>query len=153
MRTGAVVAFMVVVAAAAAGLTWYLMRPVTPPPPPPPPPPAATLPKTEEAKDAVVAYLKALGDGRYRAAYKLLSEESRAAHSYEQFATQARRVHISYDLAAITHLRRRDAGHVTITVPQAEDPAPGAFETVWEDGQWRVIFLGGNPWFPYAHVS
>ena len=153
MRTGAVVAFMVVVATAAAGLTWYLMRPVTPLPPPPPPKPVATLPNPQEARAAVVTYLKALGDGRYQVAYRLLSEESRAAHSYEQFAAQARRVHISYDLAAITHVQRRDAGHVTITVPQAEDPAPGAFEAVWEDGQWRVIFLGGNPWFPYARPS
>jgi hypothetical protein len=36
-----------------------------------------------------------------------------------------------------------------VSVPVEEDPAEAAFTAVREEGRWKVVYIGGAPWFPY----
>jgi len=119
---------------------------VTPPAAPPPVTPhvgAAT------PKEAVVDYVQALDQKDYRAAWDDLSTESQEAHPYSEFVDRAETGQSTdLDLAAAREGEEHN-GQVIVTVPLVEDPAEAAFTTVKEDGGWKVVYIGGEPWFPY----
>ena len=38
---------------------------------------------------------------------------------------------------------------MVVMVPMVEAPAAASFNLVREQDQWRILFAGGSPWFPY----
>lgn len=123
-------------------------------PAPSPPQPASTpepQPKAEAGtpEDAVTSYLEALYRGDCEAAYAYLSSGSRQAHPFEEFRARCETGEATnFDLAA-AEAGAVQNGRATVTVPLVEDPAEAGFTTVKEEGSWRVVFVGGAPWFPY----
>jgi len=111
----------------------------------PPPTPAAGTPT-----EAVVSYLEALYGDDFLTAYGLLSEASREAHSQEEFVELCERGAVTnYDLESVRE-GSPEGNRVIVNVPLAEDPAEAGFVTVEEDGDWKVVFISGAPWFPYS---
>ncbi|UCC68616.1 MAG: DUF4878 domain-containing protein [Armatimonadota bacterium] len=123
-------------------------QPSSPPTPPRPPTPQPQ-PQASTPSEAVVAYLEALSNADFGAAYEYLSSESRAAHPYEEFAALCKESKgPSLDIGSAAE-HRADSDRVTVTVSMLWDPAEASFTTVREDGAWRVVFIEGKPWFPY----
>jgi len=121
-------------------------RPVSPPASAPPPKPAA---RAATPVEAVVVYVEALYRKDYETAYGCLSAESQEAHPYERFLARAETGEATnFDLAA-AEAGEEVEGRVTVRVPLVEDPAEAGFTTVREGENWRVVFIGGEPWFPY----
>jgi len=145
-------AFILVVLALLASallLVWIFNR--EPPPPDRYPPLEVPKPRPLAAspREAVVAYMEALYRRDFRAAYEYLSARSKETHPYEEFAGLCEGGEATnYDLAGAQQ-EPPAGGHVTVTVPLVEDPATAGFTTVREDDDWKVIFIGGAPWFPY----
>ena len=99
--------------------------------------------------EAVVVYVEALYRKDYGTAYGCLSADSQEAHPYEGFLARAETGEATnFDLAA-AQAGEEVAGRVIVRVPLVEDPAEAGFTTVREGGNWRVVFIGGEPWFPY----
>jgi hypothetical protein len=99
--------------------------------------------------EAVVAYVEALNRKDYRAAWEDLSQKSKETHPYDEFVDRAETGQSTdLDLAAATEGKEHN-GQVIVTVPMVEDPAEAAFTTVEEPSGWKVIYIGGEPWFPY----
>jgi len=122
-------------------------RPVSPPQPVPLPPEPVVQAATPV--EAVVVYVEALYRKDYETAYGCLSAASKEAHPYEQFLERAESGGATnFDLAA-AEAGEEMGGRVLVTVPLVEDPASAGFTTVREEGNWRVVFIGGEPWFPY----
>jgi hypothetical protein len=140
---------VILVLAAAVAVTVALLIFPTPAPVPPvapvsPPPPGPASPA-----EVVVAYLQALEQGASRAAYDYLSSESQRTHPYESFVEQCESGSgTEFELSSAREAPEED-GRVLVTISLAEDPAEGSFTTVEETGGWRVVFIGGAPWFPY----
>ncbi len=115
--------------------------------------PAASAPTVKRAptpRQAVMWYVEALYRNDYKSAYERLSARSREAHPYEDFVKLAESGEATdLDLAQATEGPEQD-GRVVVSVPIPEDPAEASFTTVKEDGDWKVVFIGGAPWFPYA---
>lgn len=112
--------------------------------PEPPPTPADGTPT-----EAVVSYLEALYGDEFLTAYGLLSEASREAHSQEEFVELCERGTVTnYDLESVRE-GSPEGNRVVVNVPLVEDPAEAGFVTVEEDGDWKVVFISGAPWFPY----
>ena len=146
----AIVLFVLLLAALVFVYVRY-SRPGPPIPPSPPPPAPAPEPEITAATPAgaVVLYIDALYRKDFEEAYEHLSSESRRAYSYEEFLERAETGEATnYDLEAAEAGEQVD-GRVTVTVPLVEDPASAGFTTITEDGQWKVVFIGGEPWFPY----
>jgi len=144
----AVILVVVAIAAVVLAVLWFpaARRPAAPSPAPVPQRPqtgAAT------AREAVVRYIEALSRKDFRAAHELLSARSKEAHPFEEFAARAEAGGgPSLDLAGARE-GEEQGGRIVVSVPVAEDPAEAAFTTVREEGGWRVVYLGGAPWFPY----
>ncbi len=139
--------FLLLVAVAA--LAWVVLKfPAAKPPPPAAP--AQPRPKSiASPRQVVQAYLKALEKQDYRAAYDLLSAESRKQRSYDEFAALCQKAgRPSLDAAAAVEQPGR-AGLVVVLVPMVEDPAAASFNLTREEGEWRIVFTTGSPWFPY----
>jgi hypothetical protein len=139
-----------------AALLFVYVRYSAPRPPIPPPPPVS-VPEPEVVaatpEEAVVRYVEALYRKDFGDAYERLSSESQQAHSYEEFLERAEDGEATYyDLDAAEAGEDVD-GRVIVTVPLVEDPASGGFTTVKEDGDWKVVFIGGEPWFPYPEEN
>jgi len=98
----------------------------------------------------VVRYLGALYEQDYPTAHNLLSAESRRRHTLEEFAREARSAQVLYDLAGarIESIGEQTA-EVVVPLQQEEEPGAKAFAVVKEDGQWRVVYYRGKPFFPY----
>jgi hypothetical protein len=123
--------------------------PLKPAAPLPPPQPRPAVPQAS-ARDVVVAYLEALYRKDYRAAYDHLSADSRRAHPYHEYLDLCERGEITdFDVEA-AYEKHTGAGATVIAVPLAEDPAEAGFVAVREGGEWKVVFIQGVPWFPYA---
>jgi|GEM_PF-2176532 len=104
-------------------------------------------------KEAAILYVEALYRGDCEFAYKQLSSASRQIHSYEEFLERAvEGAAPQFDLGE-TEVGAEKDGRVIVTVPLVEDPASAGFTTVKEDGDWKVVFIGGEPWFPYPEVA
>lgn len=101
---------------------------------------------------AVLQYLDALGRKDYQAAYEMLSNASRQAHSLAAFSRQVARGHASLDTAKAREGPEQE-GRVVVTLPLLEDVAEAGFTTVREDNTWRVVYLNGAPWFPYPEPA
>jgi len=117
--------------------------------------PAAPSPRPTAVKraatprEAVTRYVESLYQKDFRSAYERLSARSREAHPYERFVKLAQSGEATdLDLAEATQGEEQN-GRVVVSVPITEDPAEAAFTTVKEDGDWKVVFIGGAPWFPY----
>jgi hypothetical protein len=116
-------------------------------PRPPAPGPAAASP-SDQARDAVVAYMRYLQDGDYAAAYALLSAESRKRHPREEFERMAKQGVTLYDLSsARAALVKPDRAEVTLRLE--EDPVSATIVAVKQDGKWYVVYARGRPGFPY----
>jgi hypothetical protein len=153
MKARVAIALFVLILAALVFIYVRYSGPESPPLPPPPAPSPAPPPVPDGAattpEEAVVLYVDALYRKDFEEAYERLSSESREAHSYEEFLERAETGEATnYDLGAAEAGEEID-GRVIVTVPLVEDPASGGFTTVKEDGDWKVIFIGGEPWFPY----
>ena len=145
---------LIAVLLAVAAVAFMLVRCPTPKPPPPPrPQPEPPPPSTPQA--VVVAYIQALEQRDFPAAYRHLSARSRELHPYQGFAAQCEKgAGPTYDLTAARLLpptAPQPAGEdqATVIVPLLEDPAEPSFTTVREDAAWKVVFIGGLPWSPY----
>ena len=140
---------VILVLAAAVAVMVALLIFLTPAPGPPvapvsPPPPGPASPT-----EVVVAYLQALEQGDLRAAYDYLSSESQRTHPYESFVEQCENGSgTEFELSTAT-AGPAENGRVVVTISLAEDPAEGSFTTLEETEGWRVVFIGGAPWFPY----
>ncbi len=147
MKTRLALILVLVTAAAVAFLVFKFATPKPTPRPPlpaPQPPPGPATPR-----EAVAAYLEALYEGDLSTAYQHLSTRSREAHPYRQFVQLCREgpgPDLDLD-AAQEHPVEED--HARVTVPMLEDVAEATFNTVLEDGAWRVVFIEGKPGFPY----
>jgi hypothetical protein len=120
-------------------------RPATPAPAPAPKPQAAAA----TPRDAVVRYVGALYKKDFQAAYELLSTQSRQVHPYDEFAQLAQSGGTtSLDVSGAQEGPETN-GRVVVSVPVEEDPAEAGFTTVKEAGGWKVVYIGGAPWFPY----
>jgi hypothetical protein len=150
MKTRLLLILVLLVAVAAAATAIIKLRAPTPTPPPSvPATPAHRQPEAAEPLDAVAAYLNALASDDFGMAYQYLSAESRAAHTYNEFAALcAERKGPSLDVGAARQ-HREDEDRVTVAVPMLDEPAEAGFTTVREQGSWRVVFVQGSPWFPY----
>ena len=150
MKTRLVLILVLLVAVAAATTAIIKLRA----PKPTFPPSARTNPAQQQPEaaaplDAVAGYLNALASDDFGVAYQYLSAESRAAHTYDEFAALcAERKGPSLDVAAARQ-HREDEDRVTVAVPMLDEPGEAGFTTVREQGSWRVVFVQGSPWFPY----
>jgi hypothetical protein len=127
-----------------APVTTHIHGPLVPVPDPAPAAIAAS------PQEAVASYLEALDDGDFQLAHAYLSAASRDAHPYDEFAALCEAGEAtSYDVGAVRELSEEN-GLVVVMVPIVEDPAEASFTTVQEEGGWKVIFIGGAPWFPYS---
>ena len=140
---------VILLLAAAVAVTVALLLLRTPAPGPPLAPVSSSPPRPASPTEVVVAYLQALEQGDFRAAYDHLSSESQRAHPYQSFVEQCESGSgTEFELSAATETPAEN-GRVVVTLPLAQDPAEGSFTTVEETGGWRVVFIGGAPWFPY----
>jgi len=148
MKTRVALILVVLVVAVAVFLIVRLPRTEVPAPvpaPEPTPPPAAA----ETPVEAVVAYLEAIYQKDFAAAYEHLSAPSREEHPYHEFLQLCDKGEATnFDLASATAGPPED-GRVMVTVHMVEDPAEWGFPTVKEGEGWKVVFIGGAPWFPY----
>ena len=146
-------AWVFLVGLAAAAVIFWVMRPpqtAAPPSPPPRPPVAGGQPTASaQARGTVINYLQALYHGNYQQAYSLLSAGSRSQHPYQEFVARSKAGSTEYDLARVAKGKPAGQGRMTVTVPQAEDPATHSFVLVREANSWKVVFLGGTPYSPY----
>jgi len=149
MKTRVAVILMVVALAAVAFVIVRFpgpKRPVSPPAPAPIPKPVVSAATPVEA---VVLYVEALYRKDYETAYGCLSAASQGVHPYEEFLGRAETGEAAnLDLAA-AEVGEEVGGRVMVRVPLVEDPAEAGFTTVREGENWRVVFIGGEPWFPY----
>ncbi len=149
MKTRVAVILIVVAIAAIAFAILRFPGPRRPTPSPPPPPSPEPVPGAATPVEAVVLYVEALYRKDYEAAYGHLSSASQRAHPYEEFLDRAETGQAAnLDLAAAEACEPVES-RVTVTVPLVEDPAEAGFTTVKEAGGWKVVFIGGEPWFPY----
>ncbi len=110
---------------------------------PPTPSPAAS------PREAVALYLEALERNDFRTAHRYLSADSREAHPYDEFLKLCERGEATnYDVAAARERPGAD-DRVVVMIPLVEDPAEASFTTSLEAEGWKVVFIGGAPWFPY----
>jgi hypothetical protein len=141
--------FLVLVAAAVIAVAVWKFPSPRPPARPAPPPPSAPTEPSLSAQEAVRAYLQALGKKDFQAAYGSLSQASQQAHPYQDFAARCEKSGVpSYDLAQAKK-KPGEGGRAVVTVPIAEDVAEADFTLVAEGGEWKVVFIGGAPSFPY----
>ena len=139
---------VLIVLVAVAAVVWVLLRyPAAKPPTKPPPPKPQASPMSP--KQVVQGYLSALEREDYPAAYELLSSEYRRLHAVDQFAALCKQSGApSLDVSAAVE-QPGESGRMVVLVPMVEDPAAASFALVREDGQWRIVFRTGSPWFPY----
>jgi len=139
---------VLIVLVAVAAVVWVVLRyPAAKPPAKPPPrkPQAAPM----SPKQVAQSYLTALEREDYRAAYELLSAEYRKLHAADEFAALCKDSGApSLDISAAVE-QAGEGGRMVVLVPMVEDPAAASFTLVQEDGQWRIVFRTGSPWFPY----
>lgn len=146
-RVALVIGLLVVVAALFLIIGLPRTKPLSPPAPPEPTP--APVPAAETPVEAVIAYLEAIYRKDFAAAYEHLSARSREEHPYDDFLRLCEKGEAtSFDLAA-AEAGPVENGRAMVRVPMVEDPAEWGFPTVEEDDGWRVVFIGGAPWFPY----
>ena len=100
-------------------------------------------------KEVVQAYLEALEEGNYRAAYEELTSKSRSMHSFDAFRRAAEQGGPVYDLDRM-EVESLSADEVQVSVGIAEDPAVQSFVLEREDRQWRIVFHSGSPAAPNA---
>jgi len=149
-RLLAVIAIVEAVALVVVIAILILRHPVAPPPSPGPPPahPQTADASADNARDAVVSYLKHLQEGDYDAAHRLLTDESRRRHPLEEFRRQAQQGSALYDLSsARAHITA--PGRAEVTLHQEEDPAAVTIIAVRQGGDWSVVYLRGRPGSPY----
>ena len=143
----AVLLIVVAIAAVAFVVIWFPSprRPAVRSPAPPPKPRAAAA----TPREAVVRYVGALYKKDFQAAYELLSTQSKQVHPYDEFAQLAESGGAaSLDVAGAQEGPETN-GRVVVSVPVEEDPAEAGFTTVKEADGWKVVYIGGAPWFPY----
>ena len=108
--------------------------------------------RSEEAQspaDTVVSYIQALEEKKYETAYRLLSKPSQEKHTYDDFVAQVEKTGVTeYDLAS-ARLKERQGERATVEVQLREDPSSAGFALDNEKGEWRVVYVGGIPSFPY----
>jgi len=139
--------FLLLVAIAA--LVWVVLRFPAAKPPPTPAPPQPRPKSVASPREVVQGYLRALEKQDYRAAYELLSAGSRQQRSYDEFAALCQKAGgPSLDAAAAVEQPGK-AGRMVVLVPMVEDPAAASFNLTREEGEWRIVFTTGSPWFPY----
>ncbi len=145
------VAVLLIVVAVAVVIFVVLRYPgVKRPSPAKPATPAPAVKQALTPREAVTWYVEALYRADYKSAYERLSARSRELHPYEEFVRLAESGEATdLDLTQATEGPEKE-GRVVVNVPIPEDPAEASFTTVREEGDWKVVFLGGAPWFPYA---
>jgi len=97
----------------------------------------------------VKAYLTALEDKDYRAAYERLTSESRSMHSFDEFRRAAEQAGPIYDLERM-EAEELGPDRMQVSVGLAEDPAFQSVVLKREDKQWRIVFYSGSPAAPTA---
>lgn len=148
MKTRLAVFLIVVAIAAVAFVIVRFPSARRPAPSPPAPAPKAQAPAASP-REAVVRYVEALYKKDFRGAYELLSAQSKQIHPYGEFAELAQSGGAtSFDLAG-AHEGEENNGRVVVSVPVEEDPAEAGFTTAREADGWKVVYIGGAPWFPY----
>lgn len=132
-------------------------RQPTPPQLAPQPRPTRTVPapvakpEPEAAQKAVAQYLTALAAQDYAAAYALLSADSQKRHPEAVFTKDAKAGQVVYDLTgAKVSSATGQTAQVFVPLQQEEEAGGRIFSVVKEDGKWKVIYLSGKPFFPYA---
>lgn len=128
--------------------------PAPPPVAPGPVKPAGAANLQQQAVDTVTTYLRALSqDGGhvpdYDTAYAMLSRTSRAKHTRAQFETIGRQGIPNFDLKTAYAKVKNETAIVELSNPD-EDSKAHAFHLLREDGQWKVVYLGGAPGMPFA---
>ncbi len=119
------------------------------PSPPTPATPDKPQPTASTPREAATRYVRALYDRDFEAAYGLLSTQSKQVHSLDEFARLAESGgSASLDLSSVQESPESN-GRVVVSVPVEEDPAEASFTTVKEADGWKVVYIGGAPWFPY----
>ena len=108
--------------------------------------PAGNESTVQQTVQTVTTYLNDLSEGRYDAAYNLLSGESQQLHQRADFERVGKKGMPLYDLkTAITSV---DGETAMVEVRQLEDPATHGFHLVRESEVWKVVYRGGIPGQP-----
>jgi hypothetical protein len=128
----------------------FFERPASPDAPSPRTASSVSGDLAQMAIDTVGRYLDALHAGDYSAAYAMLSRDSQSQHTREDFVQQAKRGMPNFDIkTARTPIVKGDTASLVLSSPE-EDAKSHAFHLVLEDGQWKIVYLGGGPGQPYA---
>ena len=110
-------------------------------------PSSVTAPEGEAAAEHTVeAYLTALREGRYAAAYDMLSKASQGLHSRADFEQTGKKGMPHYDLTTVHAVITGDSAVVGVRLE--EDPASHGFHLVRESGAWKFVYRGGIPGSP-----
>lgn len=114
------------------------------------PAPRPTVNQRQEAVTTVTTYLQALDDGKYSAAYELLSRDSKKLHNISDFEQRGKQGMPSFDL---TGAKATVTGTTAlVTVPFYEEPNSAGIHLVREDDAWKILYRGGIPGMPYPDV-
>lgn len=116
-------------------------------PPPPTEEPTRDI-LGEEAVKTVVSYVNALKEGRYTAAYDMLSRDSKKRHAPESFERLGKQGMPLYDLDTARATVSGDRALVAVRL--VEDKATHGFNLIREQDRWKVVYRGGIPGAPYA---
>jgi hypothetical protein len=111
-------------------------------------PPAPTTREQLEAEAVytVTAYIHALEEGKYTAAYALLSHKSQQRHSLANFERLGKQGMPSFDLKTI---QATVTGHqALVSVGFLEDANTAGFHLTREADGWKVLYRGGSPGMP-----
>ena len=111
-----------------------------------PPPSTGTGDTGVQMVQTVTAYITALKDGKYAAAYDMLSNGSQTLHTRAAFEQKGKKGMPLYDFRTAKATVTGDTAMVEIR--QLEDPATHGFSLVREGGSWRVVYRGGIPGAP-----
>jgi len=128
-----------------------LFGPAQPAPKPASSPTTPDKPSTDlgrEAVETVTAYITALNEHNFTAAYDLLSRDSQNLHDRADFEQQGKQGMPLYDLKTATATVHGQEAAVKVQL--VEDPGTNSFHLQREDEHWKVVYRGGGPGMPYA---
>jgi len=110
--------------------------------------PTPAVDRKVQAVQTVTSYVTALDNHDYRAAYNLLSHDSKKLHTATGFAQQGKQGMPQYDLHSCVATLDGDAA--VVELQEMEDPSLHTFHLLREGQDWKIVYRGGRPSVPDA---
>ncbi|MBI5061024.1 MAG: hypothetical protein HZB67_01805 [Candidatus Aenigmarchaeota archaeon] len=105
--------------------------------------------KEKRAEIRITDYLSAIEKENYKAAYEMLSSDSKKMHSYSEFVAENKKGRTIYDLKTLT-ITKSEKGLAGVLYLY-EDPACTSIHLKEESNSYRIIWHKGIPTFPYTN--